>query len=66
MRWTMVNVTLPPDYGYLNKRDYGKIDLFVNGVYKASTTWARNTAIARLAYAQKERLPLYQVSARRD
>lgn len=26
---------------YGNKRDYRKIDLFVNGRYYASTTWAR-------------------------
>jgi len=58
-------VNLPADYGNLGKRDYPKVDIFVNGVYKASTTWSRTLEIARLAYAQKERLALYQVTAKR-
>lgn len=58
-------IKLPADYGNLDKRDYAKVDIYVNGVYKASTTWAASLDIARLAYAQAQRLPLYQVTAKR-
>lgn len=27
---------------YGNKRDYAKIDIIVDGVYKCSTTWAKS------------------------
>lgn len=34
-----------PKYG--DKRDYPKIDVYVNGVYKHSTNWARNLKEAK-------------------
>lgn len=58
--------TIPKDYGQLNKRDYSKIDIYVSGKYVGSTTWAASLGIARAAYADKYKVPLYLVTAHRE
>jgi len=39
------------DYG--NKRDFKKIDIFYDGVYVGSTTWAKNPKEAKAAWMIK-------------
>lgn len=41
---------------YGDKRDYPKIDLYVNGIYRASTTWAKTCkeAVARYEEANPQ------------
>ena len=38
---------------YGNKRDYPKIDIFLDGQYEFSTTWARNIVEAREKAGEK-------------
>jgi hypothetical protein len=38
---------------YGDKRDYNKIDIYVDGQYEFSTTWARNIVEARLKASEK-------------
>lgn len=35
--------------GYGNKRNYKKIDVFCDGKYQGSTTWAKNLKVAKVA-----------------
>lgn len=37
---------------YGDKRDYRKIDIFVDGKYVASTTWAKNCKEAKAQYVK--------------
>lgn len=41
---------------YGDKRDYRKIDIFLNGDYHTSTTWAKDHFEAKLAYMIKREL----------
>jgi hypothetical protein len=34
-------------YVYGDRRDYGSIDIYVNGKYRCTTTWSRNLTEAR-------------------
>lgn len=53
--------SVPPKYG--NKRDYPKIDIFVDGDYRATTTWARTLDEARRKFAEATGTPLSQIRA---
>ncbi len=55
---------IPPDYGLLGKRNFAKIDVYHNGIYQCSTTWAKSILIARSVFAQDKRIPLYTVTAK--
>ena len=48
---------------YGDKTDYPKIEIFVNGNYVATTTWAKSIKQARQKYALKRCLDLSIVSA---
>ena len=37
---------------YGNKRDYKKIDLFINAKYYGTTTWAKNLKVAKEKLAE--------------
>lgn len=41
---------------YGDKRDYAKIDIFVEGKYKATTTWAKSLPEAKKQYCEKEKV----------
>lgn len=43
--------TNSPSYG--NKRDYRKIDIYVNGSYVCSTTWAKSCREAVAKYIEQ-------------
>ena len=45
---------LRDDYG--DKRNYRKIDVYVDGIYRGSTTWAKNHFEAKLVYMIKNEL----------
>lgn len=54
---------------YGNKRDYPKIDLFYNGKYVGSTTWAKTLKQAKEHYyrANWQASPVFQrITARFD
>jgi hypothetical protein len=46
--WSSCHALLPAGYG--NRRDHRKINLYLNGIYVGSTTWARTLAIAIQGY----------------
>lgn len=37
---------------YGDKRDYKKIDIYLNGVYKCSTTWAKSLTVAKVKFME--------------
>ena len=53
--------TRDPKYG--DKRDYPKIEIFVDGDYRATTTWARTLDEARRKFAEATGTPLHQIRA---
>lgn len=48
---------------YGDKRDYPKIDIFVDGDYRATTTWSRTLDEARRKFADATGTPLRQIRA---
>lgn len=53
----MVNI---PKYG--EKKDYPKRDIFINGEYVASTTWARTNIQAAREYHKKYKVPFNSIT----
>lgn len=49
---------------YGDKRDYPKIDIYVNGEYRVSTTWSATCREARKRFTQTYNIPLDKVVAR--
>ena len=47
---------------YGEKRDYRKIDIFLNGEYQCSTTWARTLKEAKKRFIEEEDLGQYVVN----
>ncbi len=46
------------------KKDYPKIDIFVDGIYKATTTWRKSCKDARKAYSLDMKIPKRHIIAR--
>lgn len=49
---------------YGNKRDYRKIDIYLDGQYKFTTTWARNLKLAKQKASEAIGAPISRVTAR--
>ena len=48
---------------YGDKRDYKKIDLYINAKYHGTTTWAKNVKEAKEKLAEKLSITLKSISA---
>ena len=49
---------------YGNKRDFRKIDIFLDGQYKFSTTWAKSLRLAKEKASEAIGAPISRISAR--
>jgi len=49
---------------YGDKRDYKKIDIFINNKYECSTTWAKTCKEAITKYIDKNAISLFMARAR--
>jgi len=50
---------------YGDKRDYNKIDIYVDGQYEFSTTWAKDTIEAKLKASESLGVDVSRIQARR-
>ena len=50
---------------YGEKRNYPKIDIYVDHSYKCSTTWARNTIEAKLKASESLAIDVSRIQVRR-
>jgi molecular chaperone GrpE (heat shock protein) len=53
--WTILSLSKKEAREYGDKRDYPKIEIFVDGDYKATTTWAKNLAEAKEHYLMENK-----------
>jgi hypothetical protein len=44
---------------YGDKRNYRKIDIFINGKYECSTTWANTCKEARVRYIEEHKHAIF-------